>query len=80
MLFQGGKIIEEKRIHVLSCAEMKGLLRSFHLQKKVAHIFSAKSCAYFDSTAFSYRLPLVPLRWGNLKPVTRLFFMIGIIR
>ena len=34
MLFQGGKIIEEKRIHVLSCAEMKGLLRSFHLQKK----------------------------------------------
>lgn len=35
MLFQGGKIIEEKRIHVLSCAEMKGLLRSFHLQKKL---------------------------------------------
>lgn len=50
------------------------------LTKKVAHIFSAKSCAYFDSTAFSYRLPLVPLRWGNLKPITRLFFMIGIIR
>ena len=32
------------------------------LTKKVAHIFSAKSCGYFDSTAFSYHLPLVPVR------------------
>ena len=27
--------MEEKRVHVLSCAKMKGFLRSFHLQKKL---------------------------------------------
>ena len=27
--------MEEKRVHVFSCAKMKGFLRSFHLQKKL---------------------------------------------
>ena len=27
--------MEDKRVHVLSCAKMKGFLRSFHLHKKL---------------------------------------------
>ena len=29
------QIMEEKPVHVLCCAKMKGFLRSFHLQKKL---------------------------------------------